>query len=156
MTIFQRIDLELLRLTNKQEYDAKMREEKNKNKSEAFEAQASLPSNYESNDYFDLLNQNNNIEYNQESFQKRKDRRMARDSPEQYCADRCVSTGYCDVYEDMFDMSSEEVIKFCKECVLSQEEEPCDVPDKIMLVSHHIEDGNKVGHTVPNAGPLLP
>jgi hypothetical protein len=33
--------------------------------------------------------------------QRRKDERLARKSPEQYCADRCVSTGHCDVYEDL-------------------------------------------------------
>lgn len=33
--------------------------------------------------------------------QRRKDEMMARKSPEQYCADRCVSTGHCDVYEDL-------------------------------------------------------
>ena len=29
---------------------------------------------------------------------------MANDDPMRYCADRCVSTGNCDVFEDMFDL----------------------------------------------------
>jgi hypothetical protein len=33
--------------------------------------------------------------------QLRKDRKMARNNPAQYCADRCVANGFCDVYEDM-------------------------------------------------------
>lgn len=33
--------------------------------------------------------------------QKIKDRRMAQRNPQQYCADRCVATGNCDVYEDL-------------------------------------------------------
>lgn len=33
--------------------------------------------------------------------QRRKDEKMATKSPEKYCADRCVSTGHCDVYEDL-------------------------------------------------------
>lgn len=33
--------------------------------------------------------------------QRRRDENMARKSPEKYCADRCLSTGNCDVYEDL-------------------------------------------------------
>ena len=65
-------------------------------------------------------------------IQMRKDRRMAREDPARYCADRCVATGNCQIWEDTFDMSAEEVQKFCKECVLSDEEEPCDVPQKFI------------------------
>jgi len=64
-----------------------------------------------------------------QKIQIRKDKRMARDDPARYCADRCVSTGNCQVWEDMFEMAPDEVQKFCKECVLSEEEEPCDVPE---------------------------
>jgi hypothetical protein len=66
------------------------------------------------------------------NIQMRKDRRMARDDPSRYCADRCVATGTCQVWEDMFEMSAKEVQIFCKECVLSEDEEPCDVPDKFI------------------------
>lgn len=67
-----------------------------------------------------------------QKIQMRKDKRMARDDPARYCADRCVSTGNCQVWEDMFDMAADEVQQFCKECVLSDDEEPCDVPDKFI------------------------
>ena len=30
-----------------------------------------------------------------------RDRILATKNPRQYCADRCISTGNCDVYEDM-------------------------------------------------------
>ncbi len=69
--------------------------------------------------------------------QMRKDRRLARDDPSRYCADRCVSTGNCQVWEEMFDMAADEVQRFCKECVLSLDEEPCDIPEKF------IEDAGK-------------
>jgi hypothetical protein len=36
--------------------------------------------------------------------QRRKDEKMASDDPAKYCADRCVSTGNCDVFEDMFEL----------------------------------------------------
>lgn len=65
-------------------------------------------------------------------IQMRKDRRMARDDPMRYCADRCVSTGNCQVWEDMFDLSAKQVREFCEECVLSEDEEPCDVPEKFL------------------------
>ena len=61
--------------------------------------------------------------------QRRKDEKLANEDPSTYCADRCVSTGHCDVYEDFFEMKPQDVVKFCVECVLSEEEEPCDVPD---------------------------
>ena len=31
----------------------------------------------------------------------------------------------------MFDLGPSEVIKFCTECVLSEDEEPCDVPESV-------------------------
>lgn len=58
-----------------------------------------------------------------------KDRKLAADDPQRYCADRCISTGNCDVFEDFFDLSPTEVLKFCNDCVLSDGEEPCDIPD---------------------------
>jgi len=63
------------------------------------------------------------------SPRRRKDEKMAADNPMRYCADRCVSTGNCDVFEDMFNMDPREVVEFCSECVLSEDEEPCDIPE---------------------------
>ena len=65
-------------------------------------------------------------------IQMRKDKRMAREDPARYCADRCVATGACEVYEDMFELSASEVMKFCQDCVLSEGEDPCDVPDAFL------------------------
>ena len=65
--------------------------------------------------------------------EKLRDKRMAEKSPQQYCADRCIATGNCDVYEDIFNFSPEEVIEFCNDCVLVDEEDPeheeCEIPD---------------------------
>ena len=57
------------------------------------------------------------------SMQMRKDRLLADRSPQAYCADRCVATGNCEVYEDMFHLSPSQVVAFCEECVLSDDEE---------------------------------
>lgn len=34
--------------------------------------------------------------------QMQKDKRLAQKDPQAYCAERCVTTGNCDVYEDMY------------------------------------------------------
>ena len=77
--------------------------------------------------------------------QLRKDKKMAKADPQAYCAERCVSTGNCDVYEDVFDFSPEEVMAFCTDCVLSTQEEPCEVPaenmDAFFESISRIEDG---------------
>lgn len=78
-----------------------------------------LPENYEYNEDF---------EDSSNFIIKRKDQRMAKDDPQRYCADRCVSTGNCDVFEDLYQMSAIEVMEFCTDCVLSEEEEVS--PDK--------------------------
>ena len=31
-----------------------------------------------------------------------RDEKLARTDPQQYCRDRCIATGYCDVYEDLY------------------------------------------------------
>ena len=61
-----------------------------------------------------------------------KDRRLASKDPVAYCADRCVATGNCDVFEDVFKLSAKEVMEFCNDCVLSDGEEPCDVPASLL------------------------
>ena len=47
----------------------------------------------------------------------------------------------------MFDMDPTEVITFCKECVLSEEEEPCDVP--VNLFEDDVSDDGGVGGLHP-------
>mmetsp|Transcript_629 Transcript_629/g.976 ORF Transcript_629/g.976 Transcript_629/m.976 type:complete len:175 (+) Transcript_629:135-659(+) len=116
--IAEMIDMELLRLTDKQEYFKQMKEQHKKT------MQPVLPTQ---DDYtaYAALNSDDIVE-------QRRDKRMARNNPAKYCADRCISTGHCEVYEDYFDMGPDEVIKFCNECVLSDDELPCDIPDSML------------------------
>jgi hypothetical protein len=58
-----------------------------------------------------------------------KDKKLAKEDPQRYCADRCVATGNCDVYEDIFDLSPQQVLAFCKECVLSEDKDECQIPE---------------------------
>ena len=74
-----------------------------------------LPTNFE----FSSISEVNDIDL----LEVRKDKRLAFKKPEVYCADRCLATGHCDVYEDFLEMSVEEVLTFCEECVLSDHDE---------------------------------
>ena len=85
------------------------------------ESETSLSSSFNDNDQSD-------------SRQYHKDLFMASRDPQRYCADRCVATGNCDVYEDLYQLSPLEVRAFCEECVLSEEEAPCDVPEAFFFV----------------------
>jgi hypothetical protein len=61
--------------------------------------------------------------------QQAKDKKMALEDPAKYCADRCIATGNCDIYEDFFQLSPSEVLSFCNDCVLSEDGENCILPD---------------------------
>ncbi|KAL3778599.1 hypothetical protein ACHAW5_010240 [Stephanodiscus triporus] len=116
------IDNELERLRNIDQWRMQQVEKLNKMK------EPTLPQGFDFNSPADLKT---NAEA-ASKIQMRKDRRMARDDPARYCADRCVATGNCQVWEDMFEMAADEVQQFCKECVLSEDEEPCNVPEKFI------------------------
>ena len=76
----------------------------------------------------DHENMSMNFDEAAENFrQHKKDQIMAANHPERYCADRCVATGNCDIFEDFYHLSPEEVLNFCEECVLSDQGE-CDLP----------------------------
>jgi hypothetical protein len=88
-----------------------------------------LPQNYDAGDYFNAMNSDDSED---KMIQKRKDKRLAIKNPERYCADRCMTTGSCEIFEEMFDMSPQQVMEFCEECVLSEDEDPCAVPPKFL------------------------
>mmetsp|Transcript_13825 Transcript_13825/g.21366 ORF Transcript_13825/g.21366 Transcript_13825/m.21366 type:complete len:161 (+) Transcript_13825:66-548(+) len=88
-----------------------------------------LPTDFDFDDHI--------MEENLSTTHLERDKRMARDHPMAYCADRCIATGHCDVFEDVFELSPTDVMKFCENCVLSDSEEPCDVPES------YLEDGYK-------------
>jgi hypothetical protein len=114
--IAKMIDNELYRLHHKNELDNVKKEHDKEVMS------VGLPQGFDFNADFGEVD---------DSMQMRKDRRLAGRDPAAYCADRCVSTGNCDIFEDFFELSPQEVLKFCKDCVLSEEEEPCEVPESV-------------------------
>jgi len=69
--------------------------------------------------------------------QFKRDERMAFKHPDKYCADRCVATGNCAILQDFYELSPDEVLNFCEECVLNDSLDDddddgggsCDVPD---------------------------
>ena len=81
------IDGELWRQGHKAEYERAWME---KNR-------AAVLQSLGSNDNMNMLN-------DEEAMNRRqliKDKKLAQANPQQYCADRCIATGNCDVYEDM-------------------------------------------------------
>jgi hypothetical protein len=56
-------------------------------------------------------------------MQFKRDKRLAEKDPQQYCADRCVATGNCEVYEDIYHLSPSQVMPFCTDCVLAEDED---------------------------------
>lgn len=110
--IAEMVDLEFYRENHKEEYN-KQRETKKK-------VDDFLPVGFEfSEDWNDP----------KDLRQLVRDKKLADKNPQKYCADRCVATGSCEVYEDIFKMSPKQVMEFCTECVLDSSEEPCDIPE---------------------------
>lgn len=82
------IDRELWRQGHKKEYEIEWME-----KNRAAVVQSFDDSN------ISMFNDDNEAK----DFRQRvKDEKMAQKNPQRYCADRCISTGNCDVYEDMY------------------------------------------------------
>uniref|UniRef100_A0A6S8ZPR3 Uncharacterized protein n=1 Tax=Ditylum brightwellii TaxID=49249 RepID=A0A6S8ZPR3_9STRA len=111
--VAEMIDNELYRLRHREEFEQKWQQ-----KNSAV-LEPSLPQNFEFASASDF----------QDSKIPIRDIRLAARDPQKYCADRCVKSGYCEVFEEFFEMKPEDVLNFCKECVLSEDEEPCDVPE---------------------------
>ena len=102
------IDNEVRRLYQKHEtqsqWEAKQR---------ALQAEIhALPENYDFEAEFEYVEPatvngfTSGVDRSISSPRRRKDEKMVEDDPMRYCADRCVSTGNCDVFEDMFEMVS--------------------------------------------------
>jgi hypothetical protein len=87
------IDNELYRLNHKKEYENTWME---KNRAVIYKA---LAVGEKSQTSFDMLTDDE--ERRQTFRQLDRDRRMAKADPFHYCADRCVATGNCEVYEDL-------------------------------------------------------
>jgi len=53
--------------------------------------------------------------------QHMKDIYLAAKDRKAWCADRCLATGYCDVLEDIYEMTTAQVMKFCEHCTGNDE-----------------------------------
>uniref|UniRef100_A0A7S1G0I8 Apple domain-containing protein n=2 Tax=Corethron hystrix TaxID=216773 RepID=A0A7S1G0I8_9STRA len=65
--------------------------------------------------------------------QRVRDTKLAMKDMSRYCRDRCLATGFCDVFEEAYDYSQEEARAFCTECVVAVDEDGdehlCDLPE---------------------------
>ena len=50
------------------------------------------------------------------SMRRMRDEKLAQDDTRAFCLDRCLATGYCDVLEDLLEMTTKQVQRFCDEC----------------------------------------
>jgi hypothetical protein len=117
------IDIELLRQKDRAAYNEHMRNKKDplvEKMKEEFEQNRPIPEFFEGS-----------MGSGDDTFQKRKDQKMLRNSPEKYCADRCLATGNCDILEDFFEMDAKQVVSFCEECVLGDHDE-CAIPETML------------------------
>jgi hypothetical protein len=71
-----------------------------------------------------------------------KDQYLAKQDPQKYCADWCIATGNCDVFYDSYKFTPMQVLELCKECVLSEAEEPCDLPSAFFQDIDNDDDGS--------------
>lgn len=44
------------------------------------------------------------------------DKKLAAEDTRAWCAERCLATGHCEVAEDLWQMTTEQVVVFCQEC----------------------------------------
>ena len=54
-------------------------------------------------------------------MQKVRDASLAKTDTRRWCLDRCLATGYCDTIEDLWEMTTKEVVKFCEQCASADE-----------------------------------
>ena len=84
----RRIDKELDRLLHKDELERKWVEKNAK------VLETHIPAGLDFED-------NSMMEEVLSPYQRKKDRKLARNDPQAYCADRCLTTGNCDIYEEL-------------------------------------------------------
>lgn len=117
------IDMELLRQKDRATYDRLMKSKKDP-------LVEKMKREYEQNRPIPEFFEGPVMGSGADTIEKIRDKRMLRNDPERYCADRCLATGHCDVLEDFFEMDAKQVVEFCEECVLGDNEE-CDIPDSM-------------------------
>lgn len=49
-------------------------------------------------------------------MQKARDKALANSDTRAWCVERCLATGHCEVAEDLWELSTEQVVMFCQEC----------------------------------------
>jgi hypothetical protein len=64
-----------------------------------------------------------------------RDGKLAERDTRKWCLDRCLATGYCDAVEDLLEMTTEQVRKFCEECA-SLDECELDIDRADVYMSH--------------------
>merc|ERR1711862_552740 len=111
ISVAEMIDREYERLTDHTNWRKKQQQEMRERQN------AKIPEGFDFNSATDFTTTSQSANA---KIQRRKDKRLARNDPAKYCADRCVSTGNCSVWEEFFDMDAEEVQRFCGNVCLAR------------------------------------
>ena len=105
-TLINRIDGEMQRLNQKHEAEAEFLMKQQ----QWSKLEPKLPANFDFEDEINIVKNGHSdkgpvagftsgVNRNISNPRRRKDERMAANDPMRYCADRCVTTGNCDVFE---------------------------------------------------------
>ena len=63
-----------------------------------------------------MADMDHTYEDNTETTSRIRDEKLAKENPKAWCADRCLATGYCEVLEDIYTMTTAQVQAFCENC----------------------------------------
>ena len=58
---------------------------------------------------FSMQDLGHTFEFNKDKSSRLRDEKLAKENPNAWCADRCLSTGHCDVLEDIYEMTTAQV-----------------------------------------------
>merc|ERR1712167_169973 len=61
-------------------------------------------------------NDHDTLDLDDHPYQNAKDKYLAARDRKTWCADRCLATGHCDVLEDIYELTTAQVMKFCEAC----------------------------------------
>ena len=98
--VLQMIDRNVADMIDQEYYRQHHKEEYHERWMVQHQSQLKTTTTTEAADTYHNDNDNDDKMWNRRQFLR--DEKLARTDPQQYCRDRCIATGYCDVYEDLY------------------------------------------------------
>ena len=98
--VLQMIDRNVADMIDQEYYRQHHKEEYHERWMVQHQSQLKTTTTTEAADTYHNDNDDDDKMWNRRQFLR--DEKLARTDPQQYCRDRCIATGYCDVYEDLY------------------------------------------------------